>query len=237
MPAPELSIIEANRALVWRVGRAPDPWAWIDHRYAGHQRWDDIGGVFRTIYVADSLYACFVEVLAYSRPDVQPGGMDLLEGIVEDPEDAAEYPVPRAGTIPREWIHGRMVAEATLAGRYVDVRTATSVATLRPHFVKLALTLGFPDFDAAALKSADPRELTQHIAAHLYALTDADGHAIVDGIRFASRHGDNLSMWAIFERSDDGVVSQHLEQGSARLVDLNHPDLARAMDLHQLTWT
>jgi hypothetical protein len=195
MPIPQPAVAQADDAVVWRVGRAPDPWAWGDPQYAGRNRWDDTDGVFRTVYAGDSLYACYVEVLAYSRPDVDPDGENLLAGIDEDPEDAAQFPVPVAGTIPRDWIGGRMVATARLSGPYADVRAAVTIAALRPFFVRLALQLGYPDFDAAALKSAEPRELTQRVASHLYALTNDDGSSVVDGVRFASRHGDELTVW------------------------------------------
>lgn len=236
MPAPVLALAEPHGSTVWRVGRAPDPWAWIDRRYAGHQRWDDVDGMFRTIYAADSLFACFVEVLAYSRPDRQANGENLLDGIVEDSRDARDYPVPPAGELPFDWVHGRITAEAALEGRYVDVRTASTIATLRSRFAALAIALGYPDFDAAALKSADPRELTQRIASHLYSLTDRHGDAVADGIRFASRHGDELTMWAIFERPGDQPASRLLHRGAASLVDVNDAALCDAMDLHGLTW-
>ncbi len=236
MVAPELTIVDADEIAVWRVGRAPDPWAWADPQYAGHNRWDDVYGVFRTIYAADSLYACFVEVLAYARPDVEPAGHDLLAGIDEDPQDAVEYPVQATGSVPREWISGRMVAMANLTGPYADVRAAATIAALRPPFLRLALELRYPDFDAAALKSANPRELTQHVASHLYALTDAGGSTVVDGVRFASRHGDELTMWCIFERPGDEPASHHLRRGTSHLVETDSPDLLRAMALHRLSW-
>lgn len=235
MPQPHITVVDAADAPVWHVGRAPDPWAWTDWRYAGNQRWDDVDGVFRTIYAADSLYACYVEVLAYARPDMDPGDADLLAGITEDTEDAAEYPSPPAGVIPTDWIQGRMVATALLEGPYADVRTPDTIAALRPEFIKLARKLGYPDFDAAALKSASPRELTQRVAHHLYTLTDPSSRPAVDGVRFASRHGDELTMWAVFER-DDEPSSHHIKSVTAQLVDVDDPDLIRSMTLHRLTW-
>lgn len=234
MHVASLTVVDAGKAPVWRVGRAPDPWAWTDHQYAGHNRWDDADGVFPTVYAGDSLYACYVEVLAFARPDITADGKDLLDEIAEDPEDATAYPVPPAAVIPREWIGARMVGEAELSGPYVDVRSAETISTLRPRFLATALTLGYPDFDAAALKSASPRELTQRISTYLYALTDDDGTTIVDGVRFASRHGDELTMWAVFERPGDEPISTHLRYISTRLVDLQDPDLTRAMSLHRL---
>ncbi len=236
MPAPSISVVDAAGRSVWRVGRAPDPCAWTDRQYAGHQRWDDADGNFRTVYAGGSLYGCYVEVLAYSRPDIEPDGSDLLAGITEDPEDAVEFPVPTAGSIPRDWIGGRMVTTAGLTGPYADVRSADTIAALRPDFLRLALRLGYPDFDAAALKSANPRELTQRVASSLYALTDDRSSTILDGVRFASRHGDDLTMWGVFERPGDEPASQHLTRMTSRLVDIDEPDLRRAMNLHRLTW-
>ena len=231
------TVVDAGKTMVWHVGRAPNPWTWVERQYAGHNRWDDADGVFRTIYVGDSLYACYVEVLAFARPDLDDEGGDLLADIVEESEDAAEYPVPAPGAVPREWIGARMVGTATLDGLYADVRTTDTIAALRPTFLRLALLLGYPDFDAAALKSAKPRELTQRVAAHLYALTDPDGFTLADGVRFASRHGDELTMWAVFERPGDEPASRHLRRVTSELVDDDdRPDLARAMALHRLSW-
>lgn len=236
MSGPRVAIVDADGSSVWRVGRAPDPWAWVDRQYAGRNRWDDANGVFRTVYAGDTLYACYVEVLAYSRPDVGPDGADLLAEIAEDPRDAADFPVPVAGSIPRDWIGGRMVTTARLFDPHADVRSAETIAALRPLFVAFALQLGYPDFDAAALKSADPRELTQRVASHLYGVTDDEGATMIDGVRFASRHGDELTMWGVFERPGDEPSSRHLEQGNARLVDLEDAEPLRAMRLHRLTW-
>jgi len=233
MPGPEISIVHAADVLVWRVGRATDPWAWIDPRYAGGQRWDDPNKVFRTIYAADSPFACYVEILASLRPD-RPGGRDLLEDIIEDPDDAADYPVPPAGVVDPLWIAGKKISHAILSGAYADVRSASTIATLRPRFLRLALALGFDDFDASALKRAFPRELTQHVAGHLYDLLTDDGEPLVDGVRFASRHGDELAMWAIFERPGDEPSSRRVKDAEGHLVSLDDPDLLRAVELHHL---
>jgi hypothetical protein len=138
--------------------------------------------------------------------------------------------------IPHDWIGGRMVTTARVAGPYADIRSADTIAALRPDFLRLALQLGYPDFDAAALKSADPRELTQRVASYLYALTDSRGSTLVDGVRYASRHGDDLTMWGIFERPGDEPASHHLTQDAAHLVALDDPELGRAMSLHRLNW-
>lgn len=236
MSPVDLVLRDAAGTTVWRIGRAPDPWAWTDPRYAGGNRWDDANGVFRTVYAGDSLYACYVEVLAYARPDREPDGRDLLDAVEEDPEDAATFPTPQAGTLPRDWISARMVGSASLVGAYVDVRESSTIAALRPTFLDLALRLGFADFDAAAVKSAYPRDLTQHIATHVYALTRPNGQGSADGVHFASRHGDDLTLWAVFERPGDEPASHNLSDVATRLVDPAESDLRRAMALHGLKW-
>jgi len=232
---PAISVVPAVGVRIGRVGRAPDPWAWIDHQYAGGQRWDDHGQVFRTIYAADSAYSCYVEILAFLRPD-RPTWQDLLADISEDPEDADEFPVPPAGVVDPDWIRAKMRSSALLIGAFADVRAASTIAVLRPLFLDTARRLGLADFDAAAVKSAHPRELTHKLASHLYALVDENGNPLVDGVRFASRHGDELGMWAIFERPGDEPSSQRVTDQESHLVDLDDPDLRDAMQLHGLTW-
>lgn len=68
------------------------------------------------------------------------------------------------------------------------------MAVLYPHFIGMVLRLGLLDLDAAALKDARPRELTQTVADCIYERKD------LDGVPFASRHGDELRLWAIIEQ-------------------------------------
>ena len=86
------------------------------------------------------------------------------------------------------------------------------------------------DFDAAALKDARPRELTQAIAAWIYENTD------FDGVTFTSRHGDDLQLWAIFERPGDGLVSPKLQH--RRSEDLHHDSdaIRHAFRMLGLNW-
>ena len=74
-----------------------------------------------------------------------------------------------------------------------------SIAALHGQFVPIALGLGLGDFDAAALKDGRARSLTQAVSTYLYSLTLDDGQQLA-GIEFASRHGDDLTLWAVYER-------------------------------------
>ncbi|WP_299169001.1 hypothetical protein [uncultured Arthrobacter sp.] len=79
-----------------------------------------------------------------------------------------------------------------------------STAALYPHFIGMVLGLGLADLDAAALRGARPRELTQAVATWIYETTD------LHGVTFASRYGDDLQLWAVFERPGDGLLSSQL---------------------------
>lgn len=224
------SVVPDNR--VWRIGFRPDPWAWSGWEWATngrfHGRWDDLHGNFRTVYAGSSLEACLHEVLAGFRRDARLAAE--LDEIVEDDEDAVLHPTVPPGQIPREWLDTRAATSADLAGAYCAVTDSGSIAALYPHFIGMTLSLGLADFDAAALKDARPRELTQEIAAWIYEHTD------FDGVTFTSRHGDDLQLWAVFERPGDGHTSPKLQH--RRLEELHHDsDAVRyVFQLLGLTW-
>lgn len=231
--APEL-VRDAPEGIVWHIGRAPDPWDWIPQQYAGNQRWDDALGAFRTVYAASSRYGCYVEVLAQYRkdPDMAAG----MAAITVDPADASYETYP-AGEIGMDWVSTRVISSAWVSGWFCDVTASKTIAALRPTFLPIARDLGLPDFDAAALKLATPRTLTQNVASFLYSQpTGIDGDPFA-GVRFSSRHGDELQMWALFERNGDDPRSKSLD-----VVEQHRPDpdddeeLRRAMELHRLTW-
>ncbi|MCP1415427.1 RES family NAD+ phosphorylase [Paenarthrobacter sp. A20] len=226
MEPSELTVIPASET-VWRIGFRPEPWAWsgwewsTSGRFPG--RWDDLHGNFRTVYAGSSLKACLLEVLAGLRPD--PRIAAELGNILEDDEDQVLYPTIRPGEVPREWLDARAAARAELRGNYCAVSASSTVSVLYPNFIAKALSLGLTDFDAAALKDARPRQLTQAVAAWLYEMTS------VDGVTFSSRHGDDLKLWAIFERPGDPATS--LKLGQQRIVDLHH-DAAAVLEVFEI---
>jgi hypothetical protein len=78
----------------------------------------------------------------------------------------------------------------------------------------------------ALLKDARDRVLTRSIARWLYDLHDEG--TVVDGVRFHSRHGDEIRVWAVFERAGDQVRSP-LIQPSSEPVKV-HPDLPELLE-------
>ncbi|MFT2691925.1 RES family NAD+ phosphorylase [Clavibacter zhangzhiyongii] len=217
---------------VWRVGRAPDPWSWTDWRYAERGRfpgrWDSPDGSYRTIYAGSTPHACLVELLAPFRPD--PAVADELAAIREDEADASLHPTVAPGCLDDSWFGARRLARAVLTGTYCDVTHSSTIAALRPRFLDQARRHGLADLDAAALQDARPRELTQAIGRALYEETEG-GRAVVDGIRFPSRHGRDLELWAVFERASDGGRSGRLEEATVHPLPADHPAVLSAAAL------
>lgn len=102
---------------------------------------------------------------------------------------------------------------------------------LRPTFVAFAHQLTLHDFDAAALKDGRSRPLTQSVATHLHANTD------LDGVAFASRHGDDLALFAVFERAADPAISHTLAAIENHVLSPENPDLQQAFSTLGLTWS
>ncbi|RFA06881.1 hypothetical protein B7R21_17930 [Subtercola boreus] len=222
---------------VWHVGFRPDVWAWSDWRYATDNgrfdgRWDDQHGNFRTIYTADSLYACLLEVLAKYRP--ARSVEDQVAAIDDSDGHGALYPDYSAGNLDHSWLNDRLAGHATQDGVYCYVTHSTTVAALRRRFDPAHYGVPATDFDAALLKDSAPRALTRSIATWLYELS---GTLAVDGVEFRSRHGDDLRMWAIFERPNDPEVSPRLTSATQAPLTPDTPELRDAMALHGLRWS
>lgn len=221
---------------VHRVGFAPTPWQWTDWAYAEDGRfdgrWDDPGGSWRTLYVGETRLACLLELLARFRPSSRVS--DELAEIEVDGED--EFPTIEAGTIPPDWCEVRCSGTAMMSGSFAVPGDHRSLAALRSRFRMTALGLGLDDLDAAAIRDARPRTLTRGIASWLHGVTDVDDVPL-DGIEFTSRHGDDLTLWAIFERSRDGDVSAILAPRFDNAgLGTGDADLNRAMELLGVRW-
>ena len=224
MTRPELEI-ESSDDLgdVWHVGFAPDAWAWVPWRCADDEglfggRWDDQLGQFRTIYTADSLLGCFLELLARFRPsrNVLAG----LEQIIDDDGSVDHFPEGANGAVGYSWLDGREYGSAHQTGRYCFITHSRSIAALTAHYPLDRHGLTASDVDVALLKDARDRVLTRSIARWLYDLHD---DIAIDGVRFQSRHGDEIRVWAVFERADDPARSPRIEPSSEPV--RVHPDL------------
>lgn len=190
---------------VYRIARAPDPWAWADWAYAGpdgtfDNRWDDPEGIYRVLYASSQRAGAFVETLARYRVDLAM--IAEMERIVED--DPADAPIP-AGTVPREWSKGRLLGRAVLTGEFADVTRAKSLKYLREHLAAPLLDLGLKDLDAASVRTMD-RSVTQMMSRLIYECS-VDEKRAYDGVAYRSRLGDDYENWGVFETDVPGLAS------------------------------
>ncbi|MCU1487127.1 MAG: hypothetical protein JWN67_3873 [Actinomycetia bacterium] len=211
---------------VFRLGRRPDPWAWPDWASAEidgtfGNRFDDPQGIYRVLYASTQRLATFVECLAYFRPD--PEVIAELEKIVGDDGD---HEPPPAGVVPREWIGVRRVGAGALVGDYVDIGHHQTIAELRTELAARVVHHGLHDLDAAAIRLTAPRAFTQDISRYVFDRS-IDGARQWNGIAYRSKHGDDLTNWAIFEPTSPNLT----EIGE---FDERDSDLASALQLHGL---
>lgn len=165
---------------VFRLARAPDPWAWPDWSQAGldgtfGNRWDDPLGSYRVLYASATRFGALLETLAPFRPDLEVvAGLREIEG---DDEPVA------AGTVPREWFENRVMGVAELVGAYADIGAAASLSVLRSHLADRGVHHGLLDIDAAAIRLTAPRRFTQEVSRLVYECR-TEGVEPLAGIRY-----------------------------------------------------
>lgn len=225
---------------VWRVAHGPDPWTWSPWEYATEPRglfpgrWDDQLGQFRTLCTADRLLGCFLEMLARFRPSKTV--LDGMDEVEDDDGSVADFEETPPGAVGYRWLENRCYGSAQQTGRYCAITHSRSIVALMRHFPLGEHGLSPQDLDASLLKDARDRNLTRSIARWLYDLHDR-GRPLVDGVEFASRHGDELRMWAVFERADSPYRSLHIEPLiEAAQVAPDTPELLKAFERFGLFW-
>lgn len=224
---------------VWRVGFRPDPWAWTDWLYANdagrfNGRWDDQSSEFRTLYTGESLLACLLEVLAHFRPD--PATDAALDEIEDEEGEVELHPDASSGTVGYLWLEKRFGGSADQSGSYCFVTHTESISAIQAGFPFAKFKLKPVLLDASVLKDADQRDLTRSIARWIFDLRDDQQNDLVDGIEFRSRFGDEVRMWAVFERAADGETSAHLTDQEVFALHPETPEVTEAFRLHGLRW-
>ncbi|NNL85259.1 MAG: RES domain-containing protein, partial [Myxococcales bacterium] len=175
-PSPE--------GLLYRIARRPNPWVWPDWAYVGSDgtfgnRWDDPQGLYRVLYASSSRLGALVEVLARFRPDPHvQAALEAIEG--DDPFQAP-------GALDPSWLERRCVGTAQATGSFVDVGHSRSLAELRRLLASRLAQYGVADLDAAAIRLAVPRALTQEISRAIYGLSTEAGERRFAGIAYRSR--------------------------------------------------
>lgn len=124
------------------------------------------------------------------------------------------------GHVPVAWTETRLLGSAEHQGRYADLYGSEWVGLLRRELAAQCVALGIGELDAAALQLSAPRRLTQIASRRAYQLG-------FDGIMYRSRFGHDIENWALFEPFK-------INPKSAMAIDLDDPDLRRAMAIHRL---
>lgn len=216
-----LASVEPDGPL-YRLGRQPDPWAWPDWSYAGPDgtfgnRYDDPEASYRVLYASSQRIGAFLETLARFRPDLEVlAELEQIEGDDEPPS-----------AVPRAWLDKRMLGEATVEGRFVDVGDSGSLSTLRVALAASAIRYGLDEIDAATIRLRAPRTFTQDMSRFVYEQRDDRG--AFAGIRYRSRLGDDVHNWALFEPSPDAPSS--FVATASTVIKADDSDLRTALGL------
>jgi hypothetical protein len=219
---------------LFRVGRAPDPWAWPDWSNAGPDgtfgnRYDDPQGLYRVLYAASDRLGAFVEVLARFRPD--PHLLKELQEIDGDEEWALA-----PGHLDVSWLERRRLGEAAVKGRFADVGHSESLARLRRDLAGRIVHHGLVDLDAASIRLAAPRQFTQEVSRYVYEQTGPSGRRAFDGISYLSRLGDEFRNWALFEPPTEAEARRIAANTAVSSIAADDPDLGRALAIHGLVF-
>ena len=170
---------------MFRLARAPDPWAWPDWSKANQgtfgNRCDDPAGVYRVLYASSTRFGALIETLARFRADLA-----VLASIREI--EGEDDPTP-AGTVPREWFERRLIGSAKLDGIYAEIGAAASLAVVRSRLAATALEHDLTDIDGATIRSTAPRAFTQAISRLVYECRTLQGDPFA-GIQYRSRLDD-----------------------------------------------
>jgi hypothetical protein len=239
--SPSNLAITTDPGTVWRVGFGPDPWAWTPWIFATdgglfNGRWDDQYGQFRTLYTGASLLGCFLELLAKLRPEAT---VYAEVDQIDDPDNlAADDLEAPPGNIGYDWLDGRVFGRATQTGRYCFVTHSRTIAALDSAGLFAAHGVAPRDIDATLLKQSGDRALTRSVARWVYDQRDETRHPLVDGIEFRSRFGDEIPMWAVFERSPDEAVgrSSRITPDRSAPVTPDTAELVEAFSRLGLSW-
>ncbi|MFF1571233.1 hypothetical protein ACFVWR_00670 [Leifsonia sp. NPDC058292] len=152
-----------------------------------------------------------------------------LDDFDDDDASVGVHAEGGSGEVGYSWLNGRRYGEAEQSGRYCFITHSESIAALKTGYRFDRHDIALADVDSGLLKDARDRVLTRSIAHWVYDLRDHDRNELVNGIEFHSRHGDEIRMWAVFERSDDERRSGHIDpQGKSQRVTREADDLIPA---------
>jgi len=231
-------------AKIYRVAKYEDAWT----RRAPSRgdsppacRYDDPLGIYRTIYAASTRYEAFLVALA----ELRPGPNADLSGIIDDndPDPSSIPPSQRFGPgqavmVPRaqrvdsvrieNWITKRYIGEGTPTGNFADLTSERSTTFLRGRLAKRFEIYGITEFDPDSLTYA-AREVTMEISRCISEIELRGGDRI-DGLSYRSRLGDGIRRWALFAKESEPLYALEEKSKSSARIDIDDPDLLRALD-------
>jgi RES domain-containing protein len=183
--------------------------------------------LYRVLYASSRPLGCYLEVLAWYRPDPKVVA-DMAEIVDNEPE---LNQTRQAGQLTLEWVEARKIGEIhPTRGQYADVGHSQSLAALNHDLAAEIVRNGLDEIDGAAIRQKAPRTLTRAISRHVYEHTTHDGHLFA-GIFYESRHGNELHNYALFENG----ARWDFEGVSDRALSRDDSDLQQAMTMLRIT--
>jgi hypothetical protein len=86
------------------------------------------------------------------------------------------------------------------------------------------------ELDAAAIRLAVPRQITQRISRHVYEVSSGDARPQFAGIAYLSRLGDDLTNWAVFKPTPPAPDSP-IAVVATESIEVDDPDFQVACEL------
>jgi hypothetical protein len=205
---------------LFRVARRPDPFVLPAWNNVGAERFDDPARRFRTLYVADTRLACFLETLQAFRPT--PANLERWNA-TRGPDE--QYPPP---AVPDDWHVRRVVGRVRIDGPMplLDARAFATCTVLRADLASTLVRLKLPDLDPSTVRGPY-RELTQEIAGWAY---DRGYQGIVYRSRFDDGLSEPLDCLALF--GVDGIAQ--VRPVGVDPIRRDDPDLLLAATQHRL---
>jgi hypothetical protein len=205
-------------AILYRIGRAPDPLAFPPLAYAGSGRYDDPLRRRATLYAAIERRAAFMETLDVFRPD--------LAALAARDEQIRAQGGPTQSfeptSIPARYFQRHLVRFGVADGQqWLDVRSPETHVTLRNELGAAISRLGIGTRFVLGDLIANDHRLTRLVAG--WAI-DRGFH----GVAYASCHDPALTCWAIFEGT------QLISRDAGTKIDSADPDLLAVAALWNL---
>lgn len=140
-----------------------------------------------------------------------------------------------SGTLDRRWCDIRLFCTAWLTGDFALPSHHETLPTLREKFLVTARDFGIHDVDAATVRMSAPRELTQSMSAWLYQIVGPGGQRI-NGVQYLSKHGDDVVLWAIYERGTGDSPPELTARTAPVPIASDDEALTEAMRIHRIKW-